>query len=234
MQIQPNGDQAVIIQFSADVSLETNIKINQFCLKLESSNLKGVVEWVPSYNSVTIYYDPSIILYQELVERISLLAQETDNDSPIDQRTIFIPVLYGGEHGPDLQKLANSKGISEEEIIALHEEPTYLIYMLGFLPGFPYLGGLNHRLSAPRLEKPRAIVPAGSVGIAHGQTGIYPIDSPGGWNIIGRTPVEIYNPAQAQKAFLFQPGDWVKFYRITESEYKEIIQDSTFQVKIVR
>jgi inhibitor of KinA len=234
MIIQPNGDQAIILQFSDEVSIEMNEKIYQFCVQLERSSIKGVVEWVPAYNSVTIYYDPCIILYQDLVSIMMSLEQEVETDVQMERRTILVPVLYGGEYGPDLQKLAISKGISMEEIMKRHMEPTYLVYMLGFLPGFPYLGGLDPSLSAPRLEKPRKIVPAGSVGIAHEQTGIYPIDSPGGWNIIGRTPVPLFNPEQEQNAFVFQPSDWVKFYSITEEQYNEISQDTTYQIKIVR
>jgi inhibitor of KinA len=234
MIIKPNGDQAIILQFSDEVSIEINEKIYQFCLQLDRSSIRGVVEWVPAYNSVTIYYDPCIILYQDLVSKMMSLDQEVETDVQMERRTIFVPVLYGGEYGPDLQKLAVSKGISMEEILARHMEPTYLVYMLGFLPGFPYLGGLDPSLAAPRLEKPRKIVPAGSVGIAHEQTGIYPIDSPCGWNIIGRTPAPLFNPEQEQNAFLLQPGDLVKFYSITEEQYNEISQDTTYQIKIVR
>jgi KipI family sensor histidine kinase inhibitor len=139
--------------------------------------------------------------------------------------TVEIPVVYGGEYGPDLEFVAQHNGLTQEEVIEIHTSGSYLIYMLGFTPGFPFLGGLSERVFTPRRQTPRTVVLAGSVGIANNQTGIYPIDSPGGWQLIGRTPVKLYNPAH-DNPILLKAGNYLKFKKITETEYLEILQRS--------
>ena len=135
-----------------------------------------------------------------------------------------IPVAYGGEKGPDLGFVAQHNGLTPEDVIEIHSAGTYLIYMLGFTPGFPFLGGLSERLFTPRLETPRAVVPAGSVGIANNQTGIYPIDSPGGWQLIGKTPIKLYDPKR-ENPILLKAGNYLKFKKISETEYQKILQN---------
>ena len=139
----------------------------------------------------------------------------------MEKKVWEIPVLYGGELGPDFSYVAEHAGISGEELIRLHSEKDYLVYMLGFLPGFTYLGGLEEKLHTPRLENPRVKIPAGSVGIGGSQTGVYPVDSPGGWQLIGRTPVKMYDP-EKQDPILVQAGEYIHFYPITDSEYARI------------
>jgi inhibitor of KinA len=235
MDIQPNGDQGIIIRFAEEVTPELNTKVQQLLLILEKASIPGVIEMVPAYNSIAIYYNPSVMLYLELRETVLKLTRELFESNVISKRIIHIPVHYGGEDGPDLERLACHAGLDLDEVIELHKEPKYLVYMLGFLPGFPYMGGLNSKLVIPRLKSPRGVVPSGSVGIAQEQTGIYPIESPGGWNIIGRTPLPIFNPQNQEDAFLFQPGDYAQFYKVSNAEYLEIekmVQNSTFKLEI--
>lgn len=230
LKIIPNGDRGLLVSFSELVTPDLSEKIQGFCSKIENASPLGLVELVSSYNSITIYYEPSIVSYREISRKIyQILLSELDEIEPIKKRIIHIPVLYGGETGPDLHTLSREKGLTKNEVIQLHTAPTYLIYMMGFLPGFPYMGGLDSRLFSPRLDNPRSSVPAGSVGIAHEQTGIYSVESPGGWKIIGRTPVDIFDSKQEHKAFLFRTGDYVKFYEINEETFKEIrlLQESS-------
>jgi inhibitor of KinA len=193
------------------------------------------VEWVPAYKSVTIYYNPGEILYHELRDAVYELGNETKNIENHPNRVVHVPVLYGGEEGPDLERLAKHANLEKNDVITLHKEPLYFVNMLGFLPGFPYLSGLNPKLVIPRLKNPRGRIPAGSIGIAHEQTGIYPTESPGGWNIIGRTPLTLFAPLKQVDVFLFQPGDSVKFYEITKQEFHDIelqLEKEEFQVRV--
>ena len=208
-----NGDSAVSAVFGDRISEEINQKIRAFQLLLTARHIPGLIETVPTYCTLMIHYDPCLLSYEELLE---------------------IPVLYGGEMGPDLAHVAEHAGLSEAEVIKLHSEPEYLIYMLGFTPGFTYLGGLNPKLETPRLETPRVLIPAGSVGIAGKQTGIYPIASPGGWQLIGRTPVRMYDPDR-EVPMLPRAGQYIHFSPITEEEYRKIeaeIEAGTYRLNI--
>src|SRR5262249_17908359 len=160
----------------------------------ERAALRGVVEWVPSYTGVTVHYQPHVVRFQELCRSVeTALAAGADVAVPAG-RIVTLPVLYGGAQGPDLEFVAKHHGLGVEEVIELPSRPQCLVYMIGFAPGFPYLGGLPERLATPRLEKPRLSVPKGTVGIGGAQTGVYSVDSPGGWQLIGRTPVPLYDP----------------------------------------
>lgn len=172
--------------------------------------LPGVVECVPAYSSLLVVIDPLVTEIDELKESVKHIAAALPRQEARAGRLVAIPVRYGGEDGPDLEQLAAHCGLSVNETIRLHSEPEYVVFFLGFLPGFPYLGGMDPRLSMPRLEKPRLAVPAGSVGIAGGQTGIYPLESPGGWRIIGRTRLQLFDAGRSQPAVI-SPGDRVKF-----------------------
>lgn len=234
--IQAIGDTALRIEWCGEVSLEMNREIVRFCSLADHCSIAGVVELVPAYNSVTIYYLPHVITLDELAESVqkilhdhALKSSETKN-----KRIISIPVLYGGEAGPDLDRVAYVHNLSVDEVVTKHQQPQYVVYMLGFLPGFPYLGGLDKTIATPRLETIREKTPKGSVGIAHHQTGIYPLTSPGGWNIIGRTALSLMDVSK-QEPFLFQPGDCVTFYSVTQKEYEEIEQEvatGTYKVNI--
>lgn len=235
ISLQAVGDAAVKITFSGNVSLALNKAIQLFCQKVEATRIDGVIEWVPTFNAVTIYYEPRKISYHKLCEKIKSLHQKTLNQKEKTSRLIHIPVVYGGENGPDLQRVADYNQLSTAEVIELHQNGEYLVYMLGFLPGFPYLGGLDTKIATPRLETPRRKTSAGSVGIAHQQTGVYPIESPGGWNIIGKTPLQFFDKRNDQHPFLVQAGDRIHFYQISESKYVRIekqIKTNTYQVKI--
>jgi inhibitor of KinA len=220
-RIQPLGDSALRVQLGEGIDPELNRRVRAACAALERAALPGVVEWVPSYTAVTLYYQPHVVRFQELSRQVeSALASDPDAPAP-PGKSVTLPVLYGGEHGPDLDFVAEHHQLSVDEVIDLHSKPEYLVYMIGFAPGFPYLGGLSERLATPRLEKPRLSVPKGSVGIGGSQTGVYSVDSPGGWRLIGRTPVPLYDPKQQTPALL-EAGDRLRFRPISAAEYAEL------------
>ena len=197
-QINFHGDSTIVIEFGKDIDVYTN-KLVQFVFsKTEKRLYKNlfIKDVYPTYKSLVINYDNLAIDYQALKKKIeSLIFEIIDNyDKNVsNDKVLEIPVKYGGEFGPDLKIMSKKLNISEESIINIHSSAIYRIYMIGFMPGFPYLGGLDERISFPRLSTPRIKVPAGSVGIAGKQTGIYPFESPGGWNIIGRTELSLFD-----------------------------------------
>lgn len=175
---------------------------------------------MPGYATVTVYYQPWRVPYQSLCEELERLNRQRETAAPDPPRTVEIPVCYGGAFGPDLEAVAEAHGLSPAAVIRRHGRPLYRVYFLGFLPGFAYLGGLPASLATPRRATPRIAVPAGSVGIAGAQTGVYPIESPGGWQIIGQTPSCLFDPARRPPALL-RAGDRVKFTAVTAEEYGE-------------
>lgn len=228
VQLYPLGDAAVVVAFGNEISEQTHQQVRAFSAYLQQHPFRGLVEFVPAYTTVTVYYDPWVISEKGnlnpytkvtgfLQRMLPFAADAEENASP---RVIELPVLYGGAHGPDLEFVARVNELSPEEVIALHARQEYLVYMIGFAPGFPYLGGMNKRIAAPRKETPRQQIPAGSVGIAGEQTGVYPIQTPGGWQLIGQTPVPLFDPRSASPSLL-QAGDRVRFIPITEKEYQE-------------
>ncbi|WP_067726096.1 5-oxoprolinase subunit PxpB [Oceanobacillus damuensis] len=221
LQITAYGDAGLRVDFGNTISEEINEKIRSFCMYLEKEQIPGVIEWIPTYTAVSIVYDPYLILFDELKKRIKLMEDQLSNLDLPAAEVVHIPVLYGGEKGPDLLRVAQRNGLSEEEVISVHTGTDYLIYMMGFIPGFPYLGGMSKKIAAPRLSNPREAIPAGSVGIAGEQTGIYPLDSPGGWQIIGQTPVTIYDPNREQP-ILLRAGNYIRFVPITSEEFDRI------------
>ncbi|WP_157812078.1 5-oxoprolinase subunit PxpB [Alteribacter populi] len=220
-KVQPLGEKAVRVGFREKVSEETNRVLRAFCKVLEEEGHPGIVEWVPAYTSLTIYYRPHMMGYENMLDLIDELSLRVSDIELPPERVVTIPTFYGGERGPDLQSLAAYHSISQEEVIRIHSQRSYLVYMLGFAPGFPYLGGLSNKLHTPRLDKPRQGVPAGSVGIAGEQTGIYPLKSPGGWQLIGHTPVRLFD-SRKEDPFLIRAGDRLRFKPIIEEEYKEL------------
>ncbi len=220
-KIIPDGDSGMLMKWEQDISPEITEEVGQTVRLIRSARIEGITDLVPAYCSLMICYDPAVILWNSLYERVvSLLGRETDAEEKT-YRTFEIPVLYGG---PDTARVTEHTGLSEEELIRLHSGTEYLVHMIGFLPGFPYLGGLDERLAVPRLQEPRLSIPAGSVGIGGSQTGIYPLSSPGGWNIIGSTPVRLYDPRQAEPVLL-RTGDRIRFAAVTEEEYERISAD---------
>lgn len=233
IDFQPLGDTGIRVQFKAQVSPELNRMIQNFCRLLKKENIAGVVEWVPAFDTVSIYYSPNELTYHDLCDTLSSLSLDEIETNEAETKLVFIPTLYGGEAGFDLPKVARLHQLPEKKVIEIHSKTDYLIYMMGFLPGYPYLGGLSESIATPRLETPRTKVPAGSVGIAGGQTGIYPLESPGGWNIIGRTPVALFDRTR-EEPFLYQTGDSIRFVPISENEYRAIeqqVKSKTHKVK---
>ena len=217
--ILPAGDTAVSVELGDIISAEVNFRVRNLMASIERSKIAGVVDLVPSYRSLLIYYDPLVIPYAELVSNIRS-CEVSLSESRLIPKIVEIPTVYGGGYGPDLDYVATSNGITTDEVILLHSSNDYLIYMMGFRPGFTYLGGMSEKIATPRLQTPRLVIPAGSVGIAEQQTGIYPIESPGGWQIIGRTPINIFDP-ERDPPVIADAGDYVRFVPVSEKEYLE-------------
>lgn len=220
-RIKPLGDTALRIELGEAISPEVNRRVRAACAGLERAAIPGVVEWVPDYTAVTVHYRPHAVRFGDLCRAVEAAIGEGDTADAPPARVVTLPVHYGGEHGPDLGFVAEHRQLRVEEVIELHSGPEYLVYMIGFAPGFPYLGGLPERLATPRLEKPRLSVPKGSVGIGGSQTGVYSVASPGGWRLIGRTPVALYDPKREPPALL-EAGDRVRFRPVSLTEYREI------------
>ncbi len=226
-----SGDQAVCVEFGNEISPEINKKIRAFKIAVEKSGTEGIVETVPTYRSLLVHYRPEVIGFQKLTGKFEELMGSLSNIQIPPPTVIEIPVLYGGEMGPDIENVADHNGKTVEEVIRIHTSKEYLIYMLGFIAGFPYLGGMSKEIATPRLKSPRVKIDGGSVGIAGEQTGVYPVDSPGGWQLIGRTPLKLYD-ADREKPVLLEAGQYIKFRSITAEEYRKIekqVADGTYQ-----
>lgn len=219
MRILTVGDCAVSVEFGQEISLEINHKVMALKMVLEQKPIRGIVELIPTYCSLLIQYDPMELRYGQLRDRLEALVTQLDEVEMPPKQVVEIPVAYGGEYGPDLGEVARAHNISEEEVIKLHSEPEYPIYMLGFVAGFPYLGGMNKAIATPRKKSPRLKIEAGSVGIAGEQTGIYSVESPGGWQIIGRTPLKLYD-VNRNEPVLLKAGQYIKFKPITKEEFR--------------
>lgn len=221
IRILTAGDSALLIEFGKEINPETNRKITAIVQLMREQHIEGIVDVIPAFCSLLINYDPRVLSYEELKERMeNLLKMETKTETT-RKRIFEIPVCYGGEYGPDIDNIAEHAGLSVNEVIEIHSSKDYLIYMLGFLPGFTYLGGLDERIHTPRLASPRLTIRAGSVGIGGSQTGIYPLDSPGGWQLMGLTPVRTYDP-ERQTPILVEAGDYIRFIPIDEEEFLRI------------
>lgn len=235
--IKITGDTSLAVIFGDEISEEMNVKVRTFDAAIAKAEIPGIYETVPTYCTITIHYAPEVIRYNELKSKLMDMIEAGPDSADLGEADVIeIPVLYGGEYGPDIGFVAEHNGISVKEVIEIHSKPKYLLYMLGFTPGFPYLGGMDERIATPRLTSPREKIPAGSVGIAGKQTGVYPMDTPGGWQIIGRTPLPLYNPHAAQP-ILLDAGMHVKFIPVTEKEYNDIlsqVEDNVYVPKIYK
>jgi len=215
-RFSPVGESGLLLEFGESLDTVINTRVLNLDIWLEKSILKGVQTWVPGYISLLVLYDPLVV---DLVEVKCWLEERMQNYPETEIQTpksVEIPVRYGGEEGPDLAYVAEFHNIPPSEVIRRHMSKVYRVGMMGFTPGFAYLVGLDSSLATPRLATPRTIIPAGSIGIAGGQTGVYPLASPGGWQLIGRTDCTLFDPHH-EPHFLLSPGDEVRFVAIDES-----------------
>ncbi|TCO71492.1 5-oxoprolinase subunit PxpB [Marinisporobacter balticus] len=215
------GEQAIVIEFGNEISEAINSKVRAMMIAIDKKNIDGIVEMTPTYRSLMVHYNPLKIDYDSILKQLKDLENQLDYIEIPRPTVIEIPTAYGNEFGPDIENVAKHNGLTVEEVIKIHTAKEYLIYMLGFTPGFPYLGGMDEKIATPRLKTPRTKISGGSVGIAGSQTGIYPIDSPGGWQLIGKTPLKLYD-AYRDTPILLQAGNYIKFVAIEEKEYVKI------------
>ena len=220
-RICPVGDSAITVEFGKSIDPAVNAMVHALRSFLDGEQVLGISDMIPTFCSLLISYDPGIIRYEELCGVIRRTLENGLQGMSSLSRTYLIPVCYGGDYGEDLPYVAEHAGLSEKEVIRRHSAPDYLIYMLGFLPGFSYLGGIDPALETPRLSQPRQRIPAGSVGIGGNQTGLYPLDSPGGWRLIGRSPVRPYD-LRREEPILYKAGDRIRFIPIDEKKYRKI------------
>lgn len=227
----PLGDAAIVIQAGTDISEDIHERVKQLFSCVEQHPFEGYVEAVQAFTNVTVFYEPytvyqsaqhkqrAISPYEWVKDYIeNLLEDNWQEGNQAKRRIIDIPVCYGGELGPDLEEVARINDLTPEEVVRIHTSGTYLVYMIGFAPGFPFLGGLSEKIAAPRRETPRMSIPKGSVGIAGKQTGVYPISTPGGWQLIGQTPLSLFRP-NAERPSLLKAGDEVRFVQLSEKEF---------------
>ena len=228
--IKPLGDSALIVELGVGIHPSIQQKVSRLSELLYEQPFEGFIETVAAYTNLTIHYSPYVVHHSQPnqkeprtpFEKVSAymdrLVQQIGEKNCQDNNLVTIPVVYGGEFGPDLDYVANYHGISAEEVIRIHSKNDYLVYMIGFAPGFPFLGGMSEDIATPRKETPRLAVAPGSVGIAGKQTGMYSLETPGGWQIIGRTPLDLFLP-HVSPPTLLQAGDTIRFLPITPNEY---------------
>jgi len=216
-QVIPAGDAALMAVFAEEIKPEINARVRALATALEDNAPPGIVESVVAFATLLVYYDPMLLSFEDARSIVLDLAARIDDVSEEQTRLVEIPTLFGGAYGPDIPWIAQYKGMSEEDVLKTFTDATYVVYMLGFAPGNPYLGGLPPQLAVPRLDSPRKVVPAGTVAIAN-QASIYSLNSPGGWRWLGRTPIKMFDPSRNPPCFL-QAGDRVKFVPISEDEY---------------
>ena len=219
--IKPAGAQAALVCFEQRIDPEVNARAASLCRAVMDAGIAGVLEAVPAFCSLLVRYDCLVTDFESLSCGLQRLAAGLSGAEQRPGKRVEIPVCYGGKYGEDLPFVAAHAGLSEAEVVRIHASRPYRIYMIGFLPGFPYLGGLDERLFTPRLSSPRTKIPEGSVGIGGEQTGIYPMESPGGWQLIGRTPLLLH---RADLKLPYQAGDEIQFVPITEREFEAIYQ----------
>jgi inhibitor of KinA len=217
----PSGDTALVVEFGDHMDRHLSALVLNLHRRLRSGDIPGIIETVPTFRSLLVHYDPLVVRARELEAQLVPLIDGLEAEAMVGYRWQF-PTCYEGEDlAPDLADVARNASISTDDVIALHSGIEHLVYVIGFLPGLPYLGDLPARLVLPRRTSPRIKVPAGSVAIATNQTVIYPLESPGGWHIIGRTAVPLFDPRRAQPVLL-APGDTVRFVPISRSVYDDM------------
>lgn len=228
------GENALTVHVGEGIDPAVNSRVTALQAAVTHAEIRGITDLIPAYGDLTVCYDCTRLSTKALQKKLRRLLGTLSVTGQGSRRVFQLPVCYGGAFGPDLDFVCSHSGLSAQEVIDLHSQPDYLIYMLGFLPGFAYLGGLNPRLHTPRLESPRTCIPAGSVGIGGAQTGVYPLDSPGGWQLLGCTPVQVFDRKRSEP-ILYQAGDAVHFQPITPEEYDRIakaVADGTYTVQV--
>jgi KipI family sensor histidine kinase inhibitor len=219
LPINTMSDRSLFIKAGTRIDPATNRIVTEVCSLLDSFDSDWIEEVVPSYTGVTVFFNPLLRKHHDAIDSLQVILEkrrEMREKKPED--ILVIPVCYDREFGPDTEFVCKHNGLDHSKLIELHIRPLYLVYMLGFTPGFPYLGGMDPAIATPRRSEPRIKIPAGSVGIAGEQTGVYPIDSPGGWQLIGRTPVRLFNP-DSEMPFLVKPGMYIEFKPVDRDEY---------------
>ncbi|WP_374723835.1 5-oxoprolinase subunit PxpB [Calidifontibacillus erzurumensis] len=228
--LYPMGDQAITIELGKEIAPETHYKIKMITSYLDDHPPKWMIEYIPAFTTVTIFYDPyevyqksnyKLLPFEYICHELKSILSKLTQSKPIESRIVEIPVCYGGEYGPDLELVAELNGLTPDEVIQIHSSGDYLVYMIGFAPGFPYIGGMSEKIAAPRRKSPRLAIPERSVGIAGKQTGIYPIETPGGWQLIGRTPLRLFRP-EMEEPSLLKAGDKIRFIPISPKQYAEL------------
>lgn len=237
LQFFPAGDRAILAQLGKEIDEAVNDRVRTLYRAVLAAADPAIIEAVPAYTTVLVHYRPEVRSFAEMKAFLTDLASKTAADSTAEtgRRTLVVPVCYGLHFGPDLWEMEEKLGLSRQEIIDIHSGRDYRIYMMGFLPGFVYLGGMDERLAYPRLKKPRLRIEAGAVGIAGGQTGIYPSVSPGGWRIIGNTPILLFDPSK-DPAVPVSAGDAIRFRPIPVDEWYEIkhrVQKGQYEPEVI-
>ncbi len=233
--IEPLGDSAVIIDLGNEIDTNTQQKVQTVSSYLDSNPPQWLIEYVPAFTTVTLFYQPchaSLTTkynkenspYTEICKQLKALFSHISPKGMMEPRTIEIPVCYGGTFGPDLAEVASHAQLTENDVIRYHTNGNYRVHMIGFAPGFPYIGGMPEEIAAPRKKSPRTKIPAGSVGIAGKQTGVYPIETPGGWQLIGKTPLKLFRPGEDSPSLL-QAGDQIRFKAITPEAFDNWKED---------
>ena len=235
-RLLPVGEAAVLVSFAEKIDPAVHHAVRAFAAKLAEKPFPGMIEYVEAFTGVTVFYDPFQVRqelkaeadpaesygFQAVSEYLQHLLTEIEGSDSDEPCCVRIPVCYGGEYGPDLEDVAACHDMTPEEVIRQHMSGDYLVYMIGFAPGFPYVGGLPECIATPRRKSPRIAIPKGSVGIAGSQTGVYPLETPGGWQLIGRTPLALFRPENTEEPILLRAGDKLEFYAITAEEYAAI------------
>lgn len=221
LRFLPAGESCVFVEFSDDVDISANDAVTNLKGWFDARNSGGLRECLPTYRSLAIYFDPLTVSMEKIIADARIALHTPFENKNKIYTVISVPVCYGGEYGPDIENVARHAGLTVEGVISAHTKNIYHCYMIGFIPGFAYLGGMDEAIAMPRLPVPRSVIPGGSVGIAGKQTGVYPLDSPGGWQLIGRTPLMLFMP-ESEPTTPIKAGYGVRFVRINKEQYEEI------------
>jgi inhibitor of KinA len=225
-RILPVGDAVLVVEFEERIDPAVNARAVATAEAVRAASITGVRDVVPTYRSVAVYFDPLLTDLDGLVRRLEEAARRPPRAESGEHALIRVPVCYGEDFGPDLPEIARVARVSEAEVVAIHTSRTYRVFMLGFMPGFAYMGLVDSRIAVPRRETPRVRVPRGSVCLAGVQTSVHPVEAPSGWHLIGRTPVRPFDPSR-RDPFLMKPADEVQFYPIGRDEFDRL--DGTYQ-----